>query len=299
VSGIGDEALLAELGLKEGFVDGDGARLHFVAAGTGPLVLFLHGFPAYWYSWRHQLPAVAAAGHRAVAVDLRGYHLSDRPPRRSAYAGHHLVADVAAVVDKLGGGRATVVGHDWGGAIAWGHAHAHPEQLERLVISNAPHPARLMAEVWRPPQLFRSWYILMLQLPWLPELLLTAGGGRVVGDIFRNGAAEPDAFTPDDLRRYREAFTEPGVARAAVAYYRNLHRSVSRPGAGPSGTIDVPVLVLWGERDKALDRRLLDGLERFAPRVEIRRYPDLGHFPHEERPAAFNEDLLRFVAGER
>ena len=291
-----DAPLLAELGLEDGFVDAGGVRLHYVAAGEGPLVLLLHGFPAYWYSWRHQLPALASAGFRAVALDLRGYHASDRPRGRASYGIRQLVADVAAAVDALGAGRASVVGHDWGGVIAWAHAHAHPEQLDRLVIANAPHPARMLAEVRRPPQIFRSWYILFFQVPRLPELLLTARHAAVVRDVFRKGA-RPDAFTERDLQCYRDAFAEPGVATAAVNYYRNLAQGL-RTDPASLKPIDVPVLVLWGERDKALDRRQLDGLDRHVPGVEIRRYPDLGHFPHEERPEAFNTDLLAFLGGE-
>lgn len=280
------------LGLEEGYVDAAGVRIHHVGGGSGPLVLFLHGFPEYWYSWRHQLPDMAAR-RRAVAVDLRGYGRSDRPAERGAYAMHHLVADVASVVDELGGGRATVVGHDWGGAIAWAFAHAHPERLERLVVCNAPHPARLAAEVWRPPQLLRSWYIFLFQLPWLPETLLGRSGAAPVASILRSGAAVPDAFGPEDLRRFREAFAAPGAARAAVDYYRNLPAGLRRrPRLAP---VEAPVLLLWGEQDKALDLRLTRGNEPFAPKIEVHRFPGAGHFAHEEVPSAFNAELRRFV----
>ena len=287
-----DDEFAAALGLEEGFVDSGGVRIHHVGAGSGPLVLFLHGFPEYWYSWRHQLPDMATL-RRAVAVDLRGYGRSDRPRERSAYAMSELVADVRAVVDALGGGRATIVGHDWGGVIAWAFAHSHPERLERLVVCNAPHPARMAAEIRRPPQLLRSWYIALFQIPWLPETLLARDGAAAVGAILRRASAVPGAFGPEDVARYREAFAAPGAARAAVDYYRNLAGGLRRrPTFAP---LERPVLMLWGERDTALDRRLLEGNEPFAPLLQIRRFPGAGHFVHEELPSAINEELRRFV----
>jgi pimeloyl-ACP methyl ester carboxylesterase len=292
VTGHPDDEVIGPLGLEEGWVDAGGIRIHHVGAGQGPLVLFLHGFPEYWYTWRHQLPDLARHRH-AVAIDLRGYHRSDRPGRRTDYRMSHLVADVAAVVDALGDGRATLVGHDWGGAVAWAFAHRHPERLERLVIANAPHPARMAQEVRRPPQLFRSWYIAFLQLPRIPELLLTAGGAAAVGSIVRHGAGRPDVFQAEELARYRSAFAEPGAARAAVNYYRNL--ATDPRGMPRLPPIEVPTLVLWGERDRALDKRLLEGLEPYAPDIRIRRFPEAGHFVHEEVPSAFNEELRRFV----
>jgi pimeloyl-ACP methyl ester carboxylesterase len=289
-----DDEVIHSLGLEEGWVDAGGVHIHHVGAGSGPLVLFLHGFPEYWYTWRHQLPDMARQ-RRAVAIDLRGYHRSYRPARRTDYDMDHLVADVAAVVDELGDGRATIVGHDWGGAVAWAFAYRHPERLERLVIANAPHPARMVQELRRPPQMFRSWYMGAFQVPRLPELLLAARGSAAVGSIIRHGAAMPDAFQEEDLRRYRAAFSEPGVARAAVNYYRNGAAALRHaPVLAP---IAAPTLVLWGERDRALDRRLLDGLEPFVSDLRIRRFPQAGHFVHEEIPSAFNEALRGFVVG--
>src|SRR3954462_3454946 len=138
--------------------------VHFVEVGTGPLVLLLHGFPEFWYTWKHQLPALAAAGFRAVAPDLRGFNLSDKPPGVRSYRLSTLVADVADLIGQLGG-RAVVVGHDWGGAIAWRLAMDRPELVDRLIILNAPHPAAFLRELRRPAQWLRSWYILFFQLP--------------------------------------------------------------------------------------------------------------------------------------
>src|SRR3954449_2631161 len=147
----------------------NGVRLHYVEAGAGPLVVLLHGFPEFWYSWRHQIPALAAAGFRVVAPDMRGYNRSDKPRGVRAYSGDALTGDVAKLIRACGAERAVVVGHDWGAAVAWQFAMAYPALLERLVIMNAPHPARFLRALrtWR--QARKSWYMFFFQLPWLPE----------------------------------------------------------------------------------------------------------------------------------
>jgi pimeloyl-ACP methyl ester carboxylesterase len=159
--------------LKHAFVEvAAGVRLHYVEAGTGPLVVLLHGFPEFWFSWRHQLPALANAGFRVVAVDQRGYNLSDKPRGLDAYRTSVLAQDVARVIERLGVDRASVVGHDWGGGIAWTFAMGYPERLDRLAILNAPHPGTFVRHLGSPRQLRKSWYLFFFQLPWLPEVLL-------------------------------------------------------------------------------------------------------------------------------
>jgi pimeloyl-ACP methyl ester carboxylesterase len=161
-------------GMTHRWVDVGGLRLHCVEAGTGPLVVLLHGFPEFWYAWRHQLPALASAGYRVVAPDLPGYNTSDKPPRVRDYRPQVLAREVADLIVALGAGSATVAGHDWGGALAWLLAMHHPERVQRLVILNAPHPVRFLKGLRSPRQLRRSWYILTFQLPWLPERLVAA-----------------------------------------------------------------------------------------------------------------------------
>jgi pimeloyl-ACP methyl ester carboxylesterase len=156
------------------WIDVGGLRLHCVEAGTGPLVVLLHGFPEFWYAWRHQIPALADAGYRVVAPDLRGYNTSDKPSRVRDYRPRVLVQDVADLIVALGAGSAAVAGHDWGGGLAWLLAMQHPKRVERLVLLNAPHPVRFLKGLRSPRQLRRSWYILAFQLPWLPERLVAA-----------------------------------------------------------------------------------------------------------------------------
>lgn len=286
---------------KDVFVEANGLRFHALAAGParGRLVLLLHGFPEYSRSWRHQLPALARAGYRAVAPDLRGYAETDK---RGPYDLATLVEDLAALVRALGDERAAVVGHDWGGAIAWMAAHRHPEVVERLALLNAPHPATIAREVVRNPrQLARSSYVLAFLVPRLPERLLTARRARAVAMILRAGARVKSAWPPEELERYRQTFLEPGAARAALGYYRALAR---RPRwserVAERHRIDVPVLLLWGLEDLAVGKELADP-ERLKPwlapgnRPRIQRLSGVGHFVQNEAPGPVTDALLAFL----
>jgi pimeloyl-ACP methyl ester carboxylesterase len=287
--------------MNDVFVEANGLRFHALAAGPsdGPLVLLLHGFPEYSRSWRHQLPVLARAGHRAVAPDLRGYAQTDK---RGPYDLATLVEDLAALVRALGHERAAVVGHDWGGAIAWMAAHRRPDVLERLAVLNAPHPAAVAREVLRNPrQLARSAYVLAFLVPRLPERLLTARRARAVATILRAGARVKSAWPPEELERYRQAFLEPGTARAALGYYRALAR---RPRwidhVAKRHPIDVPVLLLWGVEDPAVGQELADP-ERLEPwlaphnRPTIQRLEGVGHFVQNEAPGRVTDALLAFL----
>ena len=157
--------------MQHNYLETNGIRLHYVSEGEGPLMLFLHGFPECWYSWRHQLGEFGQ-DYKAVAVDLRGYNQSDKPKEQSAYALSELIEDVRGAIRALGYDKCILVGHDWGGAIAWSFAYAYPGMLERLIVLNLPHPAKFAAGLRSPQQLLRSWYIALFQLPKVPELLL-------------------------------------------------------------------------------------------------------------------------------
>src|SRR5712671_1297489 len=178
-------------------VDIGEVRLHCAEMGQGPLVLLLHGFPECWVSWRNQLPALAQAGFRAVAPDLRGYGKSDKPPGLDAYRIEVLARDIARLVEALGADRAHVVGHDWGGAVAWFFAMWHPERLDRLAILNAPHPARFSRALKRPRQFLRSSYTLFFQVPWLPEALLRAGDFFMLRRLFRSDPERAGAYAEE------------------------------------------------------------------------------------------------------
>jgi pimeloyl-ACP methyl ester carboxylesterase len=261
-------------------------------------VLLLHGFPDFWYGWRHQLPALAAAGFRAVALDLRGYNLSDRPPRVDDYRMARLVADVRSAVRSLGAERAHVVGHDWGGAIAWHLAARHPDVVDRLVVLNAPHPGRFAELLRTPGQLLRSWYVGAFQIPVLPELVLGVARRRVLLDALRIMHRRPGAITDADLARYDAAFARPGAIRAGVAYYRAAARH-STETLGEGRQVERPTLLLWGERDPALRPENADRLERWVPDVRVERVPDAGHFVQADAPDLVNSALVRFLRAGR
>lgn len=273
-----------------------GVELHVARAGQGAPVILLHGFPEHWWSWRHQIPALVGAGFSVLAPDLRGYNLSDRPTRRDAYHLRHLVDDVAALVRATGQPRAHVVGHDWGGVIAWAFAGEYPELLERLVILNAPHLRLYSDRLWYPPQLLRSWYVGFFQLPWLPEQALAAGDYQAIRRMFRDVPARKGAFTEAEIDRFVEPLRQPGALTAALDYYRaNL-----APGAmriGREARTGAETLVLWGERDPALVTELLDGIREVAPRARVVRFPDVGHWIQSEVPAEVNRALVGFLTG--
>lgn len=284
---------------REGIVNG--VRLHWVEMGAGPLVVLLHGFPEFWWGWHRQIPALAAAGFRVVAPDLRGYNLSDKPEGAASYRVSILVQDVVALIRHLGAERAHLAGHDWGGVIAWRVAMRHAEMVDRLVIANAPHPSIFSREMRRPRQFLRSWYAMFFQLPLLPEALFRANNYAVLERIFRHSPARPDAFSDEDVRRYKEAASRPGALTAMLNYYRSFARSLGRSsegGAAPRRTVHRPTLVIWGERDSALGPHNLDGLERWVPELRIERLPEASHWVLADAPARVNELMTEFLEEE-
>ena len=275
-------------------IEANGVRLHVVEAGRGPLVLLLHGFPEFWYAWRHQLPALAAAGFRAVAPDLRGYNLSGKPRGIASYAVATLAADVAALVTGLGEERAFVAGQDWGGALAWYLPLLYPGLVRRLAILNAPHPAAFRRELkGSAEQRKKSSYILFFQLPWLPELAIRKDGFAYLAKILRRDPVRPGAFSEADIARYREALARPGALTAALNWYRAALRHPPR-FPRERRKIDVPTLVVWGEKDRYLVTKLAEGLERWVPDVTVERIPEASHWVQADAPERVNELLIRF-----
>jgi len=271
----------------------NGVGLHVVEAGSGPPVLLLHGFPEFWYSWRHQLPAVAAAGYRAVAPDLRGYNESDKPPGVESYRPSKVVGDVAGLIEYMSAGPAVVVGHDWGGVIAWLLVMRRPDLVRALVVMNAPHPATFMKELPHARQLLRSWYMFFFQLPWFPEALLRFQNFRMLGHTFRRQPERPGAFTPADVRRYKEALAKPGALTAAVNNYRAAFR-YRREGERVFRPVRGPALGIWGERDSYLNPHVLDGLPLWAPDAQLVRLPQVSHWVQNDAPGDVNRLLLHF-----
>lgn len=209
--------------VSHGYVQLDEVRLHVVEAGEGPLVVLLHGFPEFWYSWRFQIPVLVRQGFRVVAPDMRGYNLSDKPAGVRAYRVERLAADVAQLIERLGEDKAAVVGHDWGGMVAWWFAMRHPDRLSRLAVLNCPHPEHALAMMRSRTQRKKSAYMLYFQVPWLPERMLGHDGGEMLRKIFRRDPEREGAFSEADIDRYVQALSGPSM-HAALNYYRALLR---------------------------------------------------------------------------
>ncbi|MBA2472902.1 MAG: alpha/beta hydrolase [Pseudonocardiales bacterium] len=284
-------------------VSANGIRLHVAEAGKGPLVILLHGFPEFWWSWRHQLPALAAAGMRAVAVDLRGYGDSDKPPR--GYDLWTLSGDVAGLVRALGERQADLVGQDWGGILGWCTAALHPRVVRSVTVLAAAHPRAMGQALLRDPaQRSAARYLATFQVPWLPERDLVRDGAVLVEDILRDGAGPrwraSSEFTAV-ARRYREAMLIPAAAHCALEYYRWVGRSQFRfDGRRFSRAVAraarVPVLQLHGAEDPyVLERTARHSAPWAGNSYRYEVLPGIGHFVPQEAPERTTELLTEFL----
>ena len=281
--------------LAHRYADLGDVRLHYVEAGEGPLVLLVHGFPQFWYEWRHQVPALVEAGFRVVAPDMRGYNLSDKPLAVRAYRVELLARDVERLILACGGGTADVVGHDWGAVAAWIAAMRHPARVGRLAILNVPHPARLLDGLMSPMQLLRSSYVFFFQIPRLPEEVIRAGEFALLRSALRRDPVRPGAFSDEDVQRYVGAISRPGALTATINYYRALLRNPGETRALLK-RIEAPVLVIWGERDRFLSRRLSEPPHLWVPDLQgVKRLPNASHWVAEDRPLEVNTLLLDFL----
>ncbi len=290
---------LSPEGVEHRFVEANGLRFHVACAGSGDrLALLLHGFPECWYSWRYQLPLLARLGYRAWAPDLRGYGESDRPRELGDYAIEALVEDVGGLIDAAAPRETVLIGHDWGAVIAWFAAIRRIRPLDRLVIMNVPHPGvDLRSGGLR--QLFRSWYILFFQLPWLPELLLRAGNYQMVADAFQRMAVNKHRFPEHVLDVYRQSAARPGALTAMVHYYRALVRGGGMLRQRRLGypAIETPTLMLWGERDAALGKELTYGTADLVRELTLRYLPDASHWVQQDDPDRVNAMLDAWLEG--
>jgi pimeloyl-ACP methyl ester carboxylesterase len=277
------------------YADLGDVRLHYVEAGEGPLVLLLHGFPQFWYQWRHQIRALVEAGFRVVAPDMRGYNLSDKPLGVRAYRLELLARDVERLILACGERTAVVVGHDWGAIAAWIAAMRHPGRVERLAILNVPHLARFLDGLLSPMQLLRSSYVFFFQIPRLPEEVIRAGDFALLRSVFRSDPVQPEALTAEDIERYIDAIAQPGALTASLNYYRALLRN-PREMRALLQRVEAPVLVIWGEKDRFLSRRLAEPPRLWVPNlIRVKRLPDASHWVAEDCPLEVNTLLLGFL----
>jgi pimeloyl-ACP methyl ester carboxylesterase len=294
-------ALSAAPKFKEQYAQINGIKMHYVSNGKGPLILFLHGFPEFWYEWKNQLEEFGR-DHLAVAPDLRGYNLTAKPAALDQYQMNVLIEDLAAHLTKQ---KFVLVGHDWGGAVAWAYAAAHPETLEKLVIINAPHPA-VFAKLLREnaEQQKASQYMLMFRSP-QAEQTLTANNNAMLVNIVLGEGLKSGAFTEEDKKAYLAAWNQPGAITGGLNYYRAMQVGPPPPGAAANAAtgnfpakmdINVDTLVIWGEKDTALTTHNLEGLDQYVPGVTIKRIADGTHWVLHEKPAEVNGYIREFLA---
>lgn len=291
------------------YADVNGVRLHYVTKGNGKLMLFVHGFPEFWYAWKDQLEDFGT-GHQAVALDMRGYNLSSKPESVEQYAMPLLVGDLKALADHLlprnGPKKLILVAHDWGGVVAWVFAMMHPEYVEKLVIINAPHPGIFGREIRSNPEQQKASSYMLLFRSEQAEAALSANDYASLARAVFEGTTRPGAFTEEDRRMYLEAWRQPGALTGGLNFYRAA-RVGPLPGAAatappeaslPSQAVKVPTLVIWGEKDRALLTGNLEGLEQFVPDLRIKRIPGGSHWVVHEFPALVNRYIRDFLEEE-
>jgi epoxide hydrolase 4 len=280
--------------LKDEYAEVNRVRLHYVTAGKGPLIVFLHGFPEFWYEWKLQLPEFAK-DHRAVALDMRGYNLSDKPAGVDAYEMSKLVEDVRALAEHLGYKKFILVGHDWGGGVAWSFAIAHPEYLSKLVIINCPHPAILARELLQnPAQQKASQYMLLFRSPQAEAILSANNYAGLVEGVLGEGL-KSGVFTEADKQAYIAAWSQPGALTGGLNYYRAGNLGPPAPGLDTASLVKVPTLVIWGEKDTALLTGNLDGMDKYVPDLTVKRIPDGSHWVVHEKPEVVNGYIREFI----
>lgn len=292
--------------IKHDYAEVNGVRLHYATAGNGKkLIVFLHGFPEFWYEWKNQLLEFGK-DYTAVAPDMRGYNLSAKPAEVDQYQVKYLIEDVRALADKLGHKKFILVAHDWGGAVAWAFAIAHPEYLEKLVIINAPHPGVFARELKEnPAQQKASAYMVMFRGPQAEQILSANNYAALVGAVLAQGL-KTGVFTEEDKKAYIDAWSQPGALTGGLNYYRAARigppaegekESTSFGTSFPSLNVKVPTLVIWGEKDMALLTGNLEGLDKYVPNLTIKRIADGTHWVIHEKPEVVNGYIREFVAG--
>ncbi len=289
--------------LKDQYAEVNGVKLHYVSAGKGPLIIFLHGFPEFWYEWKNQLEEFGK-DHLAVAPDMRGYNLSSKPEPLDQYQVKYMVEDVRALAEHLGHKKFILVAHDWGGAIAWSYAIAHPDTLDKLVIINAPHPGVFARELKdNPAQQKASQYMLMFRSEKAEETLSANNYAFLVSAVLGSGLKN-GTFNEDDKKAYIAAWSQPGALTGGLNYYRAARIGPPEGETSSSGNfamdpsklmVNVPTLVIWGEKDTALLTGNLEGLDQFVPKLTIKRIPEGTHWVIHEKPAEVNGYIREFI----
>ncbi len=291
--------------LQSQYAEVNGIRLHFVSAGRGKLIMFVHGFPEFWYEWEKQLVEFGRE-FQAVAPDMRGYNLSSKPADIENYHVNDIIDDLRALAEHLGHQKFIMVAHDWGGAIAWAAAMRHPEIMEKLVIINSPHPAVFARELLNnPDQQKASQYMLMLRSADAERVLSENNFARLMDVLVQFGSKWE--MSEETRQKYIEAWSQPGALTGSLNYYRTspLYPPTSRDDEALIGSIlnlpremlavKVPTLVIWGEEDRALLTGNLNGLEEYIEDLTVKRIPDGTHWVIHEQPELVNSFIRNFI----
>jgi pimeloyl-ACP methyl ester carboxylesterase len=284
------------LGARRIVVPANGIEFEIFEAGAGDrLALLLHGFPQHAVMWRHLVGPLAAAGFRVWAVNQRGYGATTRPSETDAYSLEKLTADVAALIDAARPASVSLIGHDWGGLIAWTVAIRNMRPIDALVVLNIPHPLcfrRALEQEWR--QKLKSAYAAFFQLPWLPERLLSARHGAFAERLMRRTAGREGVFSKEAMDIYRSNIAAPGAATAMLNWYRAAGREILEAG-DLERPIDAPTLLIWGLNDVALGQSCLSGTKSYVRSLRIERLPCVSHWTPEDAPEKVNALILSFL----
>ena len=288
-------------GVERQVIAANGIEFEVAVAGTGPrLALLLHGFPEHALSWRHQVPVLTGLGYRVWAPNLRGYGQTTSPPDIESYAIETLIADVVALIKASDAQQVCLIGHDWGGAIAWYVALRHPELITRLVIMNLPHPGLFQKALGTLDQMLKSWYVLMFQIPGLPEWGLTRDKGQAIRRIFTNMAVNRHRFPDAVLDVFVDNALRPGGMRAMLNYYRAMVRGGGAKRQAQIGypKLKMPTLMIWGEQDTALSKATTIGTEALVEDFTLRYLPQASHWVQQDAPEEVNAILGAWLRGE-
>lgn len=277
---------------------GDGVTLEVSITNRGGergLALLLHGFPELAFSWRFQIDLLAAMGYEVWAPNTRGYGQSSKPRKVAAYRTDLLLQDIAALIDRSGRDRVTLIGHDWGAAQAWLFAARKVRPLERLVIMNVPHPECMRRELRSFRQLRKSWYIFFFQIPWLPQKLMTLRGAKAIGDAFTKMAVDTTRFPSEVTDVYRQAALRPNTMRSMINYYRAAVRGLRADSRASMAIIEAPTLMLWGLEDTALSKQTTEGTDAYVADLTLRYLPGVSHWVQQEAPETVNAMLSAWL----
>jgi pimeloyl-ACP methyl ester carboxylesterase len=288
---------VAQPAITERTLSANGLSFELLECGAGDrLALCLHGFPSHPICWREQLPALAALGFRAWAPALRGYGKSSRPLGAANYTVDKLLGDVAAIIDASGARSVVLIGHDWGGLLAWFFAARHMRPLDGLIVLNAPHPACARVAYRRWKQMRKGWYILAFQIPWLPDLILGANRAWAVGRLMIAAGGRKKIFPDRTIDFYRGSAAGKGAVTAMLNWYRGMMRGGVPPElAGKFPIIETPTLVIWGDADVALDFSSIADAKKYVPDLTMHRLPGISHWVQEEVPDQVNTLIGEFL----